>query len=416
MKRNEAQLQFDTLSIEGGLFTAEWLGKVASFKAPSQTDADYAVRAGFSTREEIAFAWRSAQHLWGQFKAARQPSGADAWTVTQRFVGELLRQSFGFTNLHTAEHPEEIEGRRYPVGHFAVGQSVPLVISVCTEAKLLDTPHDRLGDNSGERLRRRSAFGLLQEFLNAADHALWGIASNGLLLRIARDNGSLTRPAWLEADLERLFEEENQAEFSVLWLLLHASRFGTEGQPAHDCVLEHWRNGCRDQGTLARNLLRRNVEQSLEDLGQGFVSHPANTALREALGNGSLSTREYFRQLLRLVYRLIFLLTVEERGILHPPGSAESAKGLFERGYSLKRLRDKAVRRSAQDRHHDRWEGSSASGWVWPRASHVWPCRRSADCSPPVNVLASIAPGWKTGTCSPRCSIWLGCAKPPVSR
>lgn len=362
MKRNEAQLQFDTLSIEGGLFTAEWLGKVASFKAPGQTDADYAVRAGFSTREEIAFAWRSAQHLWGQFKSARQPSGADTWGVTQRFVTELLRQSFGFTNLLAAEYPQEIEGRRYPVGHFAVGQSVPLVISVCTEPKLLDTPHDRLGDSSGERLRRRSAFGLLQEFLNAADNALWGITSDGLLLRIARDNGSLTRPAWLEADLERLFEDENQAEFSVLWLLLHASRFGNAGQSVHDCILEQWRNGCRDQGILARGLLRRNVEQALEDLGQGFVSHPANSKLREALGNGSLSTRNYFRQLLRLVYRLIFLLTVEERGILHPPGSAESAKSMFERGYSLKRLRDKSVRRSAHDRHHDLWEG----------LKHVW--------------------------------------------
>lgn len=361
MKRNEAQLQFDTLSIEGGLFTAEWMGRVASFKAPGQTDADYNVRAGFEKREEIALAWRSAQHLWGQFKAARQASGIDAWGVTQRFVTELLRQSFGFANLRAVEYPQEIDGRRYPVGHFALDQSVPVVISPCAEPKLLDTPHDRLGDSSGDRLRRRSAFGLLQEYLNAADHALWGIASNGLLLRIARDNGSLTRPAWLEADLERLFEEENQAEFSVLWLLLHASRFGSEVQglsaPPHNCVLEQWRNGCRDQGIQARGLLRRNVEQALEDLGQGFVGHPANTALREALGNGSLSTRDYFRQLLRLVYRLIFLLTVEERGILHPPGSLELAKGLFERGYSLKRLRDKAVRRSAHDRHHDLWEG-----------------------------------------------------------
>ncbi len=361
MKRNEAQLQFDTLSIEGGLFTAEWMGKVASFKAPSQTDADYNVRAGFEKREEIALAWRSAQHLWGQFKAARQASGIDAWGVTQRFVTELLRQSFGFANLRAVEHPQEIDGRRYPVSHFVLDQSVPVVISTCTELKLLDTPHDRLGDSSGDRLRRRSAFGLLQEYLNAADHALWGIASNGLLLRIARDNGSLTRPAWLEADLERLFEEENQAEFSVLWLLLHASRFGSEGQglsaTPHNCVLEQWRNGCRDQGIQARGLLRQNVEQALEDLGQGFVGHPANTALREALGNGNLSTRDYFRQLLRLVYRLIFLLTVEERGILHPPGSLESAQGLFERGYSLKRLRDKAVRRSAHDRHHDLWEG-----------------------------------------------------------
>lgn len=357
MKKHDAQLQFDTLAIEGGLFTAEWLGKVASFKAPGQSDADYGVRAGFSTREEIALAWRSAQHLWGQFKSARNQSGFDTWAISQRFVTELLRQSFGFATLRAAEHSQEIDGRRYPVSHFAHGRAVPLVISACTEPKPLDTAHDRLGDNSGERLRRRSAFGLLQEYVNAADDALWGIASNGLLLRIARDNGSLTRPAWLEADLERLFEEENQAEFSVLWLFLHASRFGAEGQPAHDCTLEQWRNGCRDQGIQARGLLRQNVEQALEDLGQGFVSHPANTALREALGSGNLSTREYFRQLLRLVYRLIFLLTVEERGILHPPESSEAAKGLFARGYSLKRLRDRAVRRSAHDRHHDLWEG-----------------------------------------------------------
>ncbi len=357
MKKHDAQLQFDTLAIEGGLFTAEWLGKVASFKAPGQSDADYGVRAGFSTREEIALAWRSAQHLWSQFKSARNQSGFDTWAVSQRFVTELLRQSFGFATLRAAEHPQEVDGRRYPVSHFAHGQAVPLVISASTEIKPLDTAHNRLGDNSGERLRRRSAFGLLQEYVNAADDALWGIASNGLLLRIARDNGSLTRPAWLEADLERLFEEENQAEFSVLWLFLHASRFGAEGQAAHDCILEQWRNGCRDHGIQARGLLRQNVEQALEDLGQGFVSHPANTALRAALGNGNLSTREYFRQLLRLVYRLIFLLTVEERGILHPPDSLEAAKGLFARGYSLKRLRDRAVRRSAHDRHHDLWEG-----------------------------------------------------------
>lgn len=362
MKKHDAQLQFDTLAIEGGLFTAEWLGKVASFKAPGQSDADYGVRAGFSTREEIALAWRSAQHLWGQFKAARNQSGFDTWAVSQRFVTELLRQSFGFAMLRATEHPQEIDGRRYPVSHFAHGQAVPLVISACTEPKPLDTAHDRLGDNSGERLRRRSAFGLLQEYVNAADDALWGIASNGLLLRIARDNGSLTRPAWLEADLERLFEEENQAEFSLLWLLLHGSRFGEEGHVPQDCFLEQWRNSCREQGTRAREMLRNGVEQALEILGQGFVAHPSNTALRDALSkrpgdSGYLADRVFFLQLLRLVYRQIFLLTVEERGILHVPGSTASAIRIYEKGYSLRRLRSRAVRRSAHDRHYDVWEG-----------------------------------------------------------
>lgn len=80
-------------------------------------------------------------------------------------------------------------------------------------------------------------------------------------------------------------------------------------------------------------------------------------ALREALANGQLTTRDYFQQLLRLVYRQIFLLTVEERGILHRENSAVGARALYAEGYALRRLRDCAVRRNAHDRHHDLWEG-----------------------------------------------------------
>ena len=48
MPQNTSSLSTDTLSIEGGLFTAEWLSKAASQQAPVQSDADYAVRAGFN--------------------------------------------------------------------------------------------------------------------------------------------------------------------------------------------------------------------------------------------------------------------------------------------------------------------------------------------------------------------------------
>ncbi len=177
-------------AIEGGLFTAEWLAKVAAQKAPAQADADYAVRAGFSLREEIALAWRSAQALWNQFNAARQQPRHDAWAVTQRFTTELLRQCFAF-HLLAATQPLELSGRRYPVPFSAAGGRVPVVISPHDEPRPLDTSHDRLGDNAGERIRRRSAFGLLQEVLNCQPEALWGLCVNGLLLRIARDNASL---------------------------------------------------------------------------------------------------------------------------------------------------------------------------------------------------------------------------------
>ena len=361
MPQTTSSLNTDTLSIEGGLFTAEWLGKVASQQAPVQSDADYAVRAGFNVREEIGLAWRSAQSLWRQFDQARNLPGHDAWGITQQWSTELLRQCFAFQlTQHTA--PVVVDERNYPVPYSALNGRVPVVVSPHDEAKALDTAHDRLGDNSGERIRRRSAFGLLQESLNAMPDALWGVAINGLQLRIARDNASLTRPAWVEVDLERLFTEDRYADFSVLWLLLHASRFGAQGATSMDCALEQWRNACREQGTRARETLRVGVEQALLTLGQGFVSHPANTALREALATGRLSPQDYLRELLRLVYRQIFLLTVEGRQILHRTAADADAVALYSDGYSLRRLRERSVRRSAHDRHSDLWQ---AMKQVW---------------------------------------------------
>jgi hypothetical protein len=350
-----AALHTDTLSIEGGLFTAEWLGKVAAQQAPVQADADYAVRAGFNVREEIGLAWRSAQSLWRQFDQARHSPGHDAWGITQRWATELLRQCFAFQLTQHAT-PMVVAERHYPVPFSALGARVPVVVSPHDEPKPLDSAHDRLGDNSGERVRRRSAFGLLQESLNALPDALWGVATNGLQLRIARDNASLTRPAWVEVDLERLFSEERYADFSVLWLLLHGTRFGAEGGATSDCALEQWRSACREQGTRARETLRVGVEQALLVLGQGFAGHPANTALRDALASGRLSPQDYLHELLRLVYRQIFLLTVEERDILHRSSASPAAVALYAEGYSLRRLRERAVRRSAHDRHGDLWQ------------------------------------------------------------
>jgi hypothetical protein len=76
------------------------------------------------------------------------------------------------------------------------------------------------------------------------------------------------------------------------------------------------------------------------------------------LQDGSLTTIAYFQQLLRLVYRLIFLLTVEERGLLHPEASSAGTRRLYADGYSLKHLRERSVRRSAHDRFSDLWEAT----------------------------------------------------------
>lgn len=205
--------------------------------------------------------------------------------------------------------------------------------------------------------RRRSAASALQDWLNAGEGALWGLCANGVQLRLVRDNASLTRPAYVEADLRRIFESDAFADFAALWLLVHASRFGVTGTAPSDCALERWRDAGQKEGVTARDKLRDGVEAALLSLGNGFLSHPNNTALREKLHSGALPLPEFFGQLLRLVYRLIFLLAAEDRNLLHPPDTAAEPRKLFADGYSVGALRDRAVRRSAWDRHHDRWEG-----------------------------------------------------------
>ena len=344
----EVRIAFDALSIQGGLLGAEWLGMVAQLQAVAQEPADYRVPKGLHIRDEIARSWRIAQACFREMEAGRA-SGGDARALAERFLEAFLRDSLCFASVMRVE-PKTIGERVYPVRFFALGDRVPIVVAPVGAG--LDTPLPELGDEQ----RRRSAFGLLQETLNASGAALWGLAADGLSLRIARDNASLTRPAWIEADLGRIFTEDLYPDFAALWLLAHESRFGRADDSPEACPLEAWREAGRHEGTRARDKLSDGFRQALLILGQGFLSHAANRKLRSALHTGDLTKERYFGQLLRLVYRLVFLLTVEERNLLHPKNVSDSARRLYADGYGLRRLRDRAVRGSAHDAQGDLWE------------------------------------------------------------
>src|SRR5690606_14600579 len=85
--------------------------------------------------------------------------------------------------------------------------------------------------------------------------------------------------------------------------------------------------------------------------------YPDNERLRAALSDGSLTPERYFQELLRLVYQLLFLFTAEERNLLHAPDTTDAQRLIYAEGYSLGRLRDRALRRRHYDRHHDLWSG-----------------------------------------------------------
>jgi hypothetical protein len=348
LRGRETQLAFEALAIEGGLLSADWLARVAQQNAGGQSDAEYRVPKGIQLRDDIGRYWRIAQAYWADLAKGRAAEG-DPRALAEAFVHGLLRECLGFVTLEKVA-PTVLHDRTYPVGAIALDGHVPVVVAPVGAG--LDAPLSAFGDGT----RKRSAFGLAQEFLNARDDAMWGIASDALTLRILRDNASLTRPAWIEADLGRIFTEERFADFAALWLLAHETRFGAKDRSASDCTLEAWRSAGREEGTRAREQLRGGVEDALLALGGNFLAHNENGAIRAALESGALTKEALFQELLRLVYRIIFLLTAEERGVLHDPAATEGAKKLYIEGYGMRRLRDRAARRNAYDRFGDLWE------------------------------------------------------------
>ncbi|XZQ29221.1 Eco57I restriction-modification methylase domain-containing protein [Rhodobacter capsulatus] len=96
-------------------------------------------------------------------------------------------------------------------------------------------------------------------------------------------------------------------------------------------------------------------KKALKILGSGFLE--ANPDLAARLTSGELNLTEWFNELLRLVYRLIFLMVAEDRALLHPENAPAEARKLYAEGYSLAQLRTQCFRAATWDKHHDRFEG-----------------------------------------------------------
>lgn len=157
----------------------------------------------------------------------------------------------------------------------------------------------------------------------------------------------------MEFDLATMMDGELYSDFRLLWLLCHQSR--VESERPEQCWLEKWSQEAREQGARALEHLREGVEKAISALGSGFLAHPANTALHARLASGALEAQDYYRQLLRLVYRLILLFVAEDRDLLLA-GNDETARQRYRDHYSTARLR-RLAHRLKGSRHEDLFEG-----------------------------------------------------------
>ncbi len=324
-----------SLSLEGNLIAPAMVASIDRQQASDQAEEDYRIRKGLTVREEISTSFRVGQSHFDTFARLQNPSAE----ATRRYVRVFLAETFGFDDLVPTDDTIS----------FLAGGRVPVVVVPPSEEKL-----DRRSPTLSTDRSRSPAFAL-QDYLNDHDDALWGLVTNGTVLRLMRDNASLTRPAYIEADLAQIFTNEDAASFAVLWSLIHRTRFGAAEAPVTDCALERWREAGAREGEAARDRLAAQVEIALRVLGSGFLE--ANPDLATRLKSGEIDLTEWFNELLRLVYRLIFLMVAEDRNLLHAETATQDSRKLYGEGYSLAALRSLCVRAATWDKHHDRYEG-----------------------------------------------------------
>lgn len=349
MRKNRNDTGLQAIRIEGGLLSSTLLTLLRHYQLSGQTPEEYGIEKGLKLNDELSRYWRIAQARWQQFSDLNKRDDLDHDTVAkENWLIPLFTRVLDFQIEES--RPIHVGERTFPITHTAFNGSVPFVLTGPEHALEKGDPQ------FGEEGRKRSPAGLLQEYINANDCCLWAIVSNGLTLRLLRDNPAMTRPAYVEVDLERLFEEELYVDFTVLWLLLHASRLEPRDNSPENCILEHWRNQGQVDGERVLGELRHGVTNALRIMGTGFVAHPNNLELRESIKNEKLTTDQLFQELLRLIYRFLFLLTTEDRDILLDPAADNVCKKLYREGYSISILRDRSRFRRHYDNYGDGWQ------------------------------------------------------------
>ncbi|MGA7935725.1 MAG: N-6 DNA methylase, partial [Kovacikia sp.] len=343
------------IDIQGNLIAADLTPDLLTGVIKGQSPEDFGLAKSDKLADEIATAWGIAKAHWIAFKRSlsKLPEDDPATSLTrEQWVMPLLR-TLGYDPVYVAK-AEVVDGQTYAISHRTQpGENKPPIHIIGAGIKLEQRPP------SGTP--RLSAHALVQEYLNRTEH-LWAIVTNGLRWRLLRDSSLMTRLAYVEFDLQQILDGENFAEFGLFYRLFHRSRLPKDMEDLDECLLEFYHQESLQQGGRVRDRLRDGVEEALKILGTGFLQHPDNEDLRQKLSlsvgeSDGLTDTDYYRQLLRLIYRLLFLMVAESRNLLQQTEDQDKER-IYREYYSLERLRALAERLSwRREGFQDLWQG-----------------------------------------------------------
>lgn len=349
---------FSSITIEGQIISAEVLSKLKQEGTAYQKPEDFGFTENQKLRDEIQFAYSQARKQWSIFndQAKRLSQDETGTSETRRYWILPLLGYLGYNPEHSTA--EIVNNRSYAISHRDNDRNGFPVHIMGIHDNI-----DKKRDTGGPRL---SPHGLVQEYLNMTEH-LFGLVSNGYKLRLLRDSSRFSRLSFVEFDLQAMMEDELYSDFAVMYRLIHASRMPVKPEDSAESIIEHYHQDAIESGARIREKLRVKVEQTLQMLGNGFLNHPSNQPLRQEFLNEGMDSSAYYGKLLKIIYRFLFLMVIEERKLVFP--RKEDIKGewnedqlkeyreIYEKYYSIHSLRNLAEKRHQLDADaEDLWE------------------------------------------------------------
>ena len=131
-----------------------------------------------------------------------------------------------------------------------------------------------------------------------------------------------------------------------------------------DCIIEKFHQDSLDSGSRIREGLSEAVERSIILFADGFLKHPDNDQLRgrivpcmeEGMGPEGINAEQFYQFQLRLIYRLLFLIVIEERNLIYPDTVPGEIRDIYYKYYSINRIRYLSEKRYLMNpKYNDLW-------------------------------------------------------------
>ena len=342
-----------SIIVSGGLFTSHFVNMMCDSPAPTSIprlkSRDFMCAGNPDTEfsetqftnylkqswDELLLKWNT---YWNSLNSMELSDARRLWIMP------LLR-CLGFEPVFIKNHTVITEDIQYPFSHIGwhrePGASVPPLVHVVS-------PNIGL-DERVEARRIRSNHSAVQMYLNESEDR-WALLTNGHVIRILRDFHHTTVSGYLEFNLDEIFYFRRFSDFVALVRFCHASRFVRDDEG--NCVLDTYFDLSKITGETVGKGLQKNVRRAIEELGNGFLAE--NPDLLDKLKKDTSLCKDFYADLLKVIYRIIFMLYAEQRGLL----DTNSCEGLFLSEYSITSLRNRIMDRGERDDSYtDLWDG-----------------------------------------------------------